>query len=178
MDPRNDFIAYIEDLARRHVDIAHDPTTEAGRRFFLETEYEKLLGGRKPDNTGFNLVLMGYETSMLDNRHGRRIENVQLIFDILKHVPQGDYDTLTTTQSQCRAIGEELLNRMKEQQDDPCNADVSDGIVVTYRLQWKSKRTIEVGPRFDHFYGYRFMADLYQDGISLASNPAKWRTLD
>jgi hypothetical protein len=179
MDPRTDFFNYVEDLARRHVDIAHEPAVVGGKRFFLELDYEKLLGDTKPDNTGWNLVLMGYETSTDDNRHGRRVEKITFIFDILKHAPQGDPDALQAAYTEARIIGEELLARMEQDQKNPCDAELSEGIVVTYSLRMGSKRTTEVGPRYDNFYGYRFSVDLLQEmPFRPGATEGKWRTLD
>jgi hypothetical protein len=177
-DQRTDFFAYIEDLARRHVDIAHDPATKATKRFYLELDYEKLLGDTAPNNTGWNLVLMGYETSTDDNRHGRRVERITFIFDILKHVKQGDPTALQATYNQARIIGEELLAHMEQQQKDPCTAVVSPDVLITYSLRMGTKRTTEVGPRWDHFFGYRFMADLLQEmPFRPTSAPDRWRLL-
>jgi len=179
MDPRSRFIQYIEDLARRSVDIAHEPNVKGGRRFFLELEHDRLLGATAPDNTGWNLVLMGYETATDDNRHGRRVEKITFIFDILRHVRQGDAAALHQAYSQARSIGEEFLIRMEEQQKEPCLAQVSDGIEVTYSLRMGTKRTVEVGPRFDHFFGYRFAIDLLQEmPFRPASDPHRWRIID
>jgi hypothetical protein len=178
MDPRTQYIAYMEDLAKRHADIAHNPASKASTRFFLELDYEQLMGWTEPSNLGWNMVLMGFETVMDDNRHGGRVEKVVCLFDILKHVKRtDDPDELQATYTAAREIGEEILVRMREHQDNPCTADVSAGIVVPYSLQWAGKRTIEVGPRWDNYYGYRFNVDLLVDqGVKRASTPEKWIT--
>jgi len=177
MDPRTQYLNYMEDLAKRHADIAHVPGRTTGR-YFLELDYEQLMGHTEPSNLGWNMVVMGFETAMDDNKHGGRVEKVVCIFDILKHVKaKGDPAELQATYTQAREIGEEILIRMREQQDNPCLADVSAGIVVPYSLQWGAKRTIEVGPRWDNFYGYRFSLDLLMDqGVKKKSTPAKWIT--
>lgn len=176
MNPRNDFIRYVEDLARRHVQIAHEPGTDP--HFFLELSYEQLMGNTQPNNTGWNLVLMGYETATDDNKHGRRVERIVFLFDVLKHVPRGDVEALQATYDEARAIGEQLLARMEHDQKNPCDADVSEGIVITYSLRMGSKRTMEVGPRWDHYYGYRFQLDLLQEmPFRPEPDPAHWRSL-
>lgn len=178
IDPRTAFFAYIEDLARRNVDIAHEPDVAGGTRFFLELDYDKLLGDTKPNNTGWNLVLMGYETSTNDNRHGRRVERITFIFDIIRHVRKGDAIALQKSYTEARVIGEEYLAHMEQQQKNPCDAEVSEGIDVTYALQMGSKRTVEVGPRFDNFFGYRFSVDLLQEmPFRPGSTAAKWRSI-
>lgn len=172
MDPRQPFIDYIEDLAKRHAAIAHSATN---KRFFLELDYDKLLGDQRPDNTGWNLVLMGFETQQDDNKHARRVERVTFLFDILKHVPKGDPAALHAVYNDAREIGEELMIRFKEHTENPCDAAVSEGITVPYSLLWQTKRTIETGPRFDHFYGYRFSADVLLDQyLKKASDPNQW----
>lgn len=176
MDPRTAFINYVEDLAKWNVDIRH---TTAAPRFFLELEYNKLHGPKeKPDNTGWNLVLMGFETITDDNRHGRAIEKVVMIFDILKHVSKAlTADEFTAQYSQAREIGEEVLCRFEEHTKDPCEAQVSDGITIPYSLVLGSKRTIEVGPRYDAFYGYRFIIDVLLDEHTVLKRPItpeKW----
>lgn len=177
MDPRADYINYIEDLARRFVPISHDPA--GTKRFFLEVDYDKLMGDSKPDNTGaWNLVLMGYETATNDNKHGRRVEVVSFIFDILKHVPRGDAATLNAVYADARALGEEFLAMMEWQQKNPCDAEVSEGITIAYSLRMATKRTMEVGPRYDHFYGYRFLLDLMQEmDFRPEPNMENWRDI-
>ena len=178
MDPRTQYIAYMEDLAKRHADIAHNPASKATTRFFLELDYEQLMGWTEPQNTGWNLVLMGFETVMDDNHRNRWVEKVVCLFDILKHVKRKDDPAeLQATYTQAREIGEEILARMRDHQADPCNAAVSAGIEVPYALQWNSKRTIEVGPRWDNYHGYRFTVDLLMDQhVKRSSDPAKWIT--
>lgn len=178
MDPRTAFINYVEDLAKRNADIAH---TTAAPRFFLELVYNKLQGPKeKPDNKDWNLVLMGFETRTNDNGHGRAIEKVVMIFDILKHVSKGNTaEDLTAIYSTAREIGEEFLCRFEEHTKKPCDAEVSAGITVPYSLVLGSKMTIEVGPRFDAMYGYRFSIDVLLDEhvkLKKASDPAKWIT--
>lgn len=183
MNPRTLYIAFMEDLAKRHVDIAHDPAAKATTRFFLELDYEKLMGWNEPQNKGWNLVLMGFETAMDDNRHGRRVEKVVCIFDILKHHKGDDPVALQQLYDQARAIGEELLIRAREMQDNPCAAiadgHVSEDIEIPYSFRWGGKRTIEVGPRWNNYFGYRFEMDLLVDaGVKAASDPDKWRELE
>lgn len=175
-DPRTAYIAYMEDLARRNADIQHVPGTAI--HFFLELNYEAILGWEEPDNTGWNMVLMGYETSSDDNRHGRRIEKVACIFDVLKYCKADDAVALQEVYKQARLIGEEVLARMKEHCDDPCNADISTGITVPYNVLLGTKKTIEVGPRWDNYFGYRFSVDVLQDEqVMQHSTPAKWLTI-
>jgi hypothetical protein len=182
MNPRTLYIAFMEDLAKRHVDIAHDPASKSTTRFFLELDYEKLLGWNEPQNKGWNLVLMGFETQSDDNRHGRRVEKVSCIFDILKHSKGDDPVALQLLYDQAREIGEEVLIRAREMQDDPCSAidagQVSDGITIPYSFRMGTKRTIEVGPRWNNYFGYRFDIELMLDaGVKAASTGAKWRSL-
>lgn len=177
MDPRTQYIAYFEDLAKRNVDIAHTPAVKGGTRFFLELNYEKLMGWNEPQNTGWNLVLMGYETKMHDNQRARRVEKVVCVFDILKHCKTDDATALQLVYTTARQIGEELLLRFKEHTENPCAAAVSSGIVVPYALDWNSKQTIEVGPRWNDYFGYRFSVDVMMDEyVMKASDAAKWRT--
>lgn len=159
-DLRTQYIAYMEDLAKRHVAIQH---TDGARRFFLELDYEKLMGDHVMDPDTWNMVVMGYETSMDDNSHGRRVERITCIFDVLKHVPQGETELLNATYNEARIIGEEVLAKMEWEQKNPCDAEVGAGIIITYSVRMGSKRTVEVGPRWDHFYGYRFSVDLLQE---------------
>lgn len=173
VDPRTAYISYMEDLARRNADIHHVPGVT--QRFFLELDYEVILGWEEPDNTGWNMVLMGYETSSDDNRHGRRIEKVACIFDILKYCKADDRAALQAVYRDARLIGEEILAHMKEHCDDPCSAVVSAGIIVPYAVKMGSKKTIEVGPRWDNYFGYRFSVDVLQDAeVQKPSDPAKW----
>lgn len=182
MNPRAVYIAFFEDLARRHADIAHSSASKNTQRFFLELDYEKLMGATAPNNLGWNLVLMGYETNMNDNRHGSRMENVVCIFDVLKHVKAAaDGAALQAVYDQARDIGEELLIRAREMQDDPCAAiadgHVSEDVEIPYSFRFNGKRTIEVGPRWDNFYGYRFSLDLLMEGgVKTESDPTKWIT--
>lgn len=176
MDPRTQYIAYLEDLAKRNVDIAHTPATKGGTRFFLELNYEKLMGWNEPANKGWNMVLMGYETKADDNRRARRVERVVCVFDILKHA-KNDPVELQEVYTAARAIGEELLQRFKEHTENPCDAEVSAGIIVPYSIDLGSKQTVEVGPRWNDYYGYRFSVDVMMDEyVMQASDPAKWRT--
>lgn len=187
MDPREQLITYVEEMARRNADIAHDPTTAATTRFFLELNYDKLQGANeKPNNTGWNLVMMGYETSASDNAHGskeRIMEKASLIFDILKHFPKSStHAQFTAHFTKAREIGEELIIRFLEQCKDPCAAftagEISAAALVPYSILRGTKKAIEVGPRFDEFYGYRFAVDVLQDvGVKQASDPAKWTPL-
>lgn len=174
-DPRTDYIAYMEDLAKRNVDIAHKASDV---HFFLELDYEAIMGGSEPRNTGWNMVLMGYETASDDNKHGRRIEKVVCIFDILKHSKADDPVALQTVYTEARAIGEELLTLMAEQCKNPCDAQVSTGIVVPYNVLLGTKKTIEVGPRWDNYFGYRFAVDVLQDtGVQQRSTASKWTSI-
>ena len=177
MDPRTAYIAYMEDLATLHVDIAHDSSTKAGTRFFLELDYEVILGWTEPQNTGWNLVLMGYETAMDDNRHGRQVEKVVCLFDVLKYCKADDPVALQATYTAARIIGEQLVARMHAAGKEPCDTLASPGITLPYRVHPGSKRTIEVGPRWDNYFGYRFSIDLLQDeDVQLQLDPAKWKT--
>lgn len=176
MDPRTQLIAYVEDLAKRNADIAH---STANKRFYLELSYNMLMGQKEqPNNTGWNVVMMGFESAANDNYHGRVVERVSLIFDILKHVGKSvDEAALHALYTQAREIGEEVLARFEDHTDDPCNAAVSNGIVVPYSLRLDTKKTIEVGPRWDNFHGYRFSVDVLMDAyVKKASDPAKWIT--
>lgn len=183
MDPRTQLITYLEELAARNVDIAHTPGAERGangRRFFLELSYDVLSGpDEKPDSTGWNLVMMGYESSMDDNKHGRRIERVPLIFDVIKHVSKAnDEAAMQALYAEAREIGEELLIRFEEHTKNPCNAQISSSALVPYSLVLGTKRTIEIGPRYDAMHGYRFMVDVLMDShVKQASDAAKWRAL-
>lgn len=187
MDPRTQLTTYLEELAARNQDIAHTPGAARGangRRFFLELSYEVLSGAdEKPDSNGWNLVMMGFESNMDDNRHGRRIERVPLIFDVIRHVARADDEAaMQALYAEAREIGEEILIRFKEHTESPCaaeeNGEVSDDALVPYALVWGSKRTIEVGPRYDAMHGYRFMIDVLMDAhVKQASTPAKWRAL-
>lgn len=178
MNPRKQYIDYFEDLARRNVDIAHDPTSRASRRFFLELDYEKLMGWEAPNNTGWNLVLMGYETAGWDNRHGRKVEKVSCVFDVLKHAKNGDPELLQGIYDQAREIGEELLVRFDEHTNNPCDAVLSAGVEVPYAVDFQGKQAIEVGPRWDNFFGYRFSLTVLQDKyVKRTSTPSRWRTL-
>jgi hypothetical protein len=181
MDPREQLITYMAEMAKRNADIAHNPATAATTRFFLELNYNKLQGpNEKPNNTGWNLVLMGYESSADDNKHGRTIERVPMVFDILKHVSKSMTDAQFTAHfTAARLIGEELIVRIMEQCKNPCAAfdagHISAASLVPYNILQGSKKTIEVGPRYDEFYGYRFAVDVLQDvGVKQASDPAKW----
>ena len=176
MDPRTQLIAYVEDLAKRNADIAH---SAANKRFFLELDYNVLMGQKQqPDNQGWNLVMMGFESAANDNFHGRRVERVSLILDVLKHVGKGvDEVALHALYTTAREIGEELLARFEEHTKNPCNAAVTAGIIVPYSLRLDTKKTIEVGPRWDNFHGYRFSVDVLMDAyVMKASDPAKWIT--
>lgn len=187
MDPRTQLITYMEEMAARNVDIAHTLGAERGangRRFYLELSYDVLSGpDEKPDSTGWNLVMMGYESSMDDNKHGRRIERVPLIFDVIKHVSKVvDEVAMQALYAEAREIGEELLMRFEEHTKNPCAAfdagAISSDALVPYSLVLGSKRTIEIGPRYDAMHGYRFMVDVLMDaGVKKASTPSKWRTL-
>lgn len=177
MDSRTQFLAYMEDLAKRNSDIAHNRTTVASRRFFLETSYEQLMGDTEPNNKGWNMVLMGYETAMRDPKPGHTVEAVVCIFDILKAATDTKENTLQGIYRNAREIGEEILARFKEHTKFPCDAEVSAGITVPYSLLMETKRTIEVGPRWTGYYGYRFSIDVLQDDfVKTASDPAKWIT--
>lgn len=178
MDARQQYIDYMEELARRHVEIAHDPSSVDTRRFFLETDYEQLMGANEPNNTGWNLVLMGYETKTDDNKHGRRVERVSCIFDILRHSSGQTLAHLQETYTLARLIGEEVLARMDKDMADPCEADLSPGILPPYSMRWETKRTLEVGPRWDNYYGYRFALDIMQDDqVMLTVDPLRWRSI-
>jgi hypothetical protein len=182
MNPRTLYIAFFEDLAKRHADIRHVAGSKATQRFFLELDYGKLMGATEPSNLGWNLVLMGFETVMDDNRHGSRMEKVVCLFDVLKHVKAAaDGPMLQAVYDQAREIGEELLIRAREMQDNPCAAiaagHVSEDVEIPYSFRFGGKRTIEVGPRWDNFFGYRFQLDLLiADGVKKASTDAKWIT--
>ena len=172
MNPRKQYIDYWRDLARRNVDIAHDPSSKATTRFFLELDYEKLMGWNEPNNTGWNLVLMGYETTGWDNRHGRKVEKVSCVFDVLKHVKADDPVLLQETYDKAREIGEELLVRFQEHTDNPCGAVLSAGVEVPYAVDFQGKQAIEVGPRWDNYFGYRFSLPVLMDKyVKRASTP-------
>lgn len=179
MDQRTAYIGYWEELAKRNVDIQHRPASKATTHFFLELDYEKIMGYTEPNNLGWNLVLMGYETQMDDNHHGRQVEKVICIFDVLKHCKADDPALLQATYTQAREIGDELLARLKEHQKNPCDAFADDeltaGITIPYSTVWNSKRSMEVGPRWNNYFGYRFTVDILMDEfVKSASDNAKW----
>lgn len=178
MTPRDQYIGYFRDLAMRHADIAHDPNDATKCRFYLELDYNNILGWTEPNNKGWNLVLMGYETNGWDNKHGRKVEKVTCVFDILKYAKAEDPAAQQAIYNQARDIGEELLVRFAEHTKNPCNADVSAGVVVPYAVDFQNKQTIEVGPRWNNYFGYRFSVNVLMDAyVKTASDPDKWLTL-
>jgi hypothetical protein len=176
-DTRTPYISYFEDLARRHAQIAHDPATESAHRFFLELDYGKLLGG-SPNNTSWNMVLMGYETDGIDNKHGERYERVTCVFDILKHVPDHDIENLQLTYAQARVIGREILDQCQYHIDHCEDRVLSEGIEPPYSIDWNSLRTIEVGPRYEDLFGYRFIVNILQETERIrVPQEDRWRSL-
>lgn len=177
MDTRNNYLAYMEELAKRHVDIAHNPADRSSTRFFLELDYEHLVGADKPNNKGWNMVVMGYESELHD-RGGRLEDHVVCLFDVIKHVPTGSKPPeLQAVYSQAREIGMEILMQMEAHRLNPCAAQLSDGVEVPYHFQLDGTKTIEVGPRFDGFYGYRFLSTIRMDNVPRVPNPDKWQLI-
>lgn len=182
MTPRQNFFAYFEDLAKRNVAINHRPASESTRRFFVENAEDTLLGASVPNNTGWNLVLLPFHGRIKDNGATYRPILPRLVFQVLKHVPQQDQDSLHAVFNEAFDIGSELILRIRKHAEQ-CNlggdaaiTHLSAGIDHPRNIDLTNVGFDEVGPRFDNFFGYVFQAELILDkNVAMEPDDDNWQ---
>jgi len=182
MNPRAQLYLFYEDIAKRNVDVAHTPTDADGTRFFLEQEYNLIQGGGQLQNLGWNMLVEGYDGRDDDNRHSSNPLYVRGAFSILTHCEREDSAAHTAAYNAAFLIGWEILNHMDHVCQNRANAVSDDllsaGINIPSHIIRKSIEFLDVGPRFDQYYGMRFQFDLRQHcDLSIERDPDKWRSL-
>jgi len=185
MTPRENYVAYFKDLARRNVDIAHELSPDSARRFWVEGDEDVTPLNNAGANTGWNLLLMPFHGGAADKAKGGNLGLVpRAVFQVLKHCQPQDEAAIDAAINQAWTIAWELITKIEEHVElcimgqDVAITDLSAGIAHPRNIDRGSIRYAEVGPRFDHFYGYEFSVDLLIDrDVPATPNPAKWRSI-
>lgn len=183
MNPRSEYIALFEDLAKRNVDINHRPAEPNGSRFFVEVDFGVLMGGTKLFNTGWNLLVEGFDGRVDDNRHGSRPIYEKVGFSVMKHCKREDLAAQAAAYRDAWAIGWELLNHLRticEQRGTAVDDGlISAGINIPLHILDGTISFLDVGPRFDQFYGQRFAFDMRMFcSLSYSRTPDRWQSID
>lgn len=181
MNPREQYIALFEDLAKRHVDINHQPAVANGGRFFVEPDYNVIQGGAKLYNAGWNLILEGFDGKVDDNRHGGTPILEKVGFSVLKHCKREDSAAQAAAYKDGWAIGWELLNHLRavcaNRHNAVANNWISAGVNIPQHIVTGSIQFLDVGPRFDQYYGQRFSVDMrVVCSLSYERTSNRWQT--
>ena len=182
MNPREHYFTLFEDLAKRNVDVAHATTTEDERRFFIEQEYNVIQAGGQLHNAGWNMLLEGYDGKVDDNGAGSTPLLLRTAFSILKHAEREDSAAHTAAYNGAWAIGWEILLHLRAVCENRAQAVANDwisaGVNIPSHVIGASIEFLDVGPRFDYFFGVRFSFDIRQHcDLPSARDPVKWRSL-
>ncbi len=162
MSARQDLINYFVDLAKRNVAINH---TTAARRMWLETEAQTMVGTGivSPDNKDWNMVFGGYVTRGTDNAHGFQCTVAKVVFQVLKHAPKdAAVSALNVLYNDAHALGKAIINQIDAHTKGHCAAVLSTGVKPPYKIDLNTVQAMEIGPRWDGFYGYEFALNIWQ----------------
>lgn len=153
------YYQYMENLARMHEDIAHDPAS--GRVRFTRMFLDEFLSDKqvKLDGTGPCLMVEPYEARLIDNKSNNILSERVLAFSVVaKPGKRMDRSNAVDLQAQCENIALEILGRiynerrkganppfqnvlMHEAEDNPIDQAL-DGGWIGWRVQIPVQNTV------------------------------------
>jgi len=161
--------AYLETLAREHVDLVHSDTNHAFSRFESEDELNKLKARKKP----FALIVgTFYGRSKGGIDEGKMTQYASLYFvGRVKRNPENQSAELENVLQKCWEIMMDFYARhIEDMMDDDC------GPLKGLRPEEMSWDPIEEQPILDNHFGWEMLIPFVVDRPIF--NPEKWNSND
>lgn len=164
------FFTYFEDIAKKHVDIAHIDNTAGNKALFIvpsiNDAFEFISNSTQPlPETTALLIQEGYEGNVLETNSNNEIDRQFYQFWVIQHSPGDDANARRAVFNNCKAIYRQIKARMR--------IDKVNNVKGLYFLDINSFTYTQVPPIADNYMGIAVTFMVAEpDGSTI--DPNKW----